>query len=165
MTKQSRLYTVPVTLKVAQEFVKSHHRHHDPTTGHKVSSGVVDEAGELRGVAVMEYPKARMIDRTQVAEVTRVATDGCPNACSALYGQMCRLQRAHGFAIVITYTLLGEPGTSLRAAGWRPVAVTPGGSWHRISRVRSDRHPTGRKIRWECPCSSKPAIDLTEVAV
>lgn len=163
MNGQSKLWTVPVTHRVANAFVDAEHRHHTTTQGHKTSLGVTDEPGELRGVAIMEYPKARRIDRQQVCEVTRVATDGCPNACSALYGGMCRLQRAHGFLLAITYTLISEPGTSLRAAGWRPVSVTSGGTWSRGSRPRDDKHPLEPKIRWECPCSTAPAIDLDAV--
>ena len=157
---QSRLRTVPITLAVANAFVGTFHRHHGETVGHKISTGVVDEDGELRGVAIMEYPKARRIDRTQIVEVTRVATDECPNACSALYGATCRMGKAHGFQKAITYTLLSEPGTSLRAAGWRPVSTTAGGSWSREGRARTDKHPTEPKIRWECQCSTEPTIPL-----
>lgn len=162
--RRHSLKTVPVTLAVANDFVESEHRHHPRVVGHKSSIGVVDDDAQLRGVAILSYPKARRIDRNQIAEVTRVATDGCPNACSALYGAMCRLQKAHGFEKAITYTLLTEPGTSLRAAGWRAVSVTEGGSWSRTDRPRDDKHPTGRKIRWECQCSHEPSIDLTQVA-
>lgn len=160
VVQQSKLKTVPITLKVANDFVATEHRHHGRTVGHKSSIGVVDELGALRGVAILEYPKARRIDRNQIIEVSRVATDGVPNGCSALYGASCRLARAHGFEKAITYTLLTEPGTSLVAAGWRPVAVTEGGSWSRAARAREDKHPTGRKIRWECRCSTVPSIHL-----
>ena len=46
--------------------------------------GVKDDAGVLRGVAIVGRPNARMLQNGLTAEITRLATDGCPNACSAL---------------------------------------------------------------------------------
>lgn len=158
---QPRLRIVPVTLREANALVDRLHRHHPPSRGHKLSLGVVDEAEVLRGVAIISYPRARMITRA-VAEVVRVATDGTPNACSALYGAACRVCHEQGFITTMTYTLAEEPGTSLRAAGWRPVAVTSGGSWDRDSRPRVDSAPTGRKVRWECRHSHARSIDLAK---
>lgn len=37
----------------------------------------------------------------------------------------------------------------MRAAGFRLAAHTKGGSWDTPSRRRVDKHPTGRKFRWE----------------
>lgn len=162
---QSRLRTVPITLAEANAFVDQYHRHHRGNAKHRISTSVIDEDGTLRGVAIMARPKAKAIDQYAVAEVVRLATDGCPNACSALYGACCRIGRVCGFAHVITYTLLSEPGTSLRAAGWKPTAITDGGSWDRPSRPRVDeQHPLERKVRWECRCSSASAIDLEAAA-
>src|SRR5689334_7682206 len=89
-------------------------------------------------------------DQYAVLEVTRVASDGCPNACSFLYGAACRIHRVHGFEYAQTFTLVEEPGTSLRAAGWKPVAISPGKAWN--GRGRVSKHPIGPKIRWECRC-------------
>lgn len=164
LPKQPRLRTVPVTLREANTFVDEHHRHHEGNAKHRISTGVIDEDGTLRGVAIMGRPKARNLPQYSVAEVVRLATDECPNACSALYGACCRIGVAAGYHKVITYTLLSEPGTSLRAAGWRPVAVTDGGSWDRPSRGRkNETHPLDRKIRWECRHSDLPAIDLDAI--
>jgi hypothetical protein len=159
---QPKLRTVPVTLREANAYVDQYHRHHKGNAKHRISTGVIDGDGDLRGVAIMARPKARNIDQYAITEVVRLATDGCPNACSALYGACCRIGDAAGYAKVITYTLLSEPGTSLRAAGWKPTAVTAGGSWDREDRPRTDSHPLDRKIRWECRHSALPAIDLTE---
>lgn len=159
---QARLTVVPVYWREAKQFVADHHRHHLPGGNGRFCVGVEDEDNAMRGVAVMGRPKARLIPHKQVMEVTRVATDGCPNACSALYGAACRIHKPHGYRKAMTYTLLSEPGTSLIAAGWRPVAVTDGGSWSRPSRGRKDKHPTERKVRWECRHSDLPAIDLDE---
>jgi hypothetical protein len=86
-------------------------------------------------------------------EVLRVATDGTANACSMLYGAAWRAARALGWRKLITYTLVSEPGTSLRAAGWRVVGVVRGRSWDCASRPRVDRHPTLDKQRWEAPAA------------
>lgn len=162
--KGTRLRIVPSELSDANAFVDRLHRHHKRVTGHRWSCGVVDHNGKLRGVAIVARPKARMIDKRTVVEAVRVCTDGTKNACSALYGGVCRQQRAIGYAKAITYTLITEPGTSLRAAGWKPVLVTDGGSWSRPSRERLDNHPLIPKIRWECPCSDLPAIELRYAA-
>lgn len=161
---QPKLRTVPTTLREANAFVAAYHRHHKPVRGHTSSTAVIDGDGQVRGVAIIGRPLARRIDHRQVAEVLRVATDGCANACSALYGACCRIAKAFGYIHAHTYTLTTEPGISLRAAGWKPVALTDGGSWSRNSRERADEHPLIRKVRWECRCSSAPAIELEEAA-
>lgn len=118
-------------------------------------------------------------------EVTRVAVpavaDGGPlHGCSALYGAAARWARqvihdqrrerarlvrdglAHPEILeapairgVLTYTRVDEPGTSLRAAGWVPIARTEtragGRPWSRKGRERasSEAESVG-KVRW-CP--------------
>ncbi len=106
---------------------------------------------------------ARKTDQRNIVEALRVATDGCPNACSALYGAVCRQQKALGYRKAQTFTLLSEPGTSLVAAGWKPVATTPGKSWSVPSRARKDTHPIEVKVRWECRCSELAAIDIDAI--
>lgn len=71
------------------------------------------------------------------------------NACSLLYAAAWRAARALGYRRLVTYILASEPGTSLRAAGWRCVAQTSGGTWDRPSRPRVDLHPLQAKLRWE----------------
>lgn len=158
--RQSTLDIVPITLRQAKEFVGEVHRHHGPPVGHRFSVGVENDEGELVGVAVMGRPVARAISQTKVLEVTRVATTGWPNACSALYGAACRIHKAHGFNHAITYTLASEPGTSLVAAGWKPVAYIRGRSWDTPSRRRGDVSPTDDKVRWECRCG--PTLALSD---
>jgi len=147
---QSRLTIVPSGLRAASEFVGAEHRHHPPTRGHKFSVAVVDEADRRRGVAVAGRPVSRVLDGLGWLEVLRVATDGCPNACSALYGACARIGKEMGYLRheIITYTLPDEPGTSLLAAGWVRDIITDGKSWDRPSRRRSDNAPTCRKQRW-----------------
>lgn len=144
-----RLQIVPIHFAEAVAFVARTHRHHPPPRGHKFSLAVADEAGDVRGVAIVGRPVSRGLQDGWTLEVTRVATDGAPNACSALYAAAWRAARAMGYRRLVTYTLASEPGTSLRAAGWRVVAQVSGRSWDCPSRPRVDRHPTQDKLRWE----------------
>lgn len=117
-------------------------------------------------MAIAGRPIARLLDDGTHLEVLRVATDGTANACSLLYGAVARAGTAVGYrrADIVTYTLATEPGTSLRAAGWVPIAHSPGHTWHRANRIRVDRHPTVDKIRWH---AARPdlatVLDLTTV--
>ena len=83
-------------------------------------------------------------------EITRLATDGTRNACSALYGACCREARRRGYRRVVTYTLATESGASLRASGFRPSAHVKGRQWDTPARRRFHR-PTPDRIRWEKP--------------
>lgn len=142
------LTLTPVTLAEAHEFIDSYHRHHRRGVGHKFSVGVTDADGILRGVAVAGRPKARAL--AGWLEVTRVCTDGAPNACSMLYGACRRAGMALGYPPqrIITYTLASESGASLQAAGWVVDGHVKGRSWDTPSRPRTDKHPTSDKTRW-----------------
>ncbi len=142
------LALVPITLKEANAFVKKHHRHHGPVVGDKFSIGVADD-GRICGVVIVGRPVNRNLDDGWTAEVTRCCTDGTPHAASKLYAAACRAARAMGYKRVITYTLKGEKGTSLIAAGWKALYDTEGGSWSCPSRPRVDTHPVGQKTLWE----------------
>lgn len=148
---RSRLTIIPCELDEANAFVRQHHRHHNPVVGHKFSLAVVDESDTVRGVAIIGRPVARMLDNGLTLEVTRVATDGCPNACIALYGAARRATFALGYKRLITYTLDSEPGTSLMGAGWKCLGTAGGGTWNRpmSGRPRVDKHPTQAKLLWE----------------
>jgi hypothetical protein len=142
------LRVVPITFDEAVAFIKEHHRHHRPPLGAIFSVACADDSG-VRGVATVGRPVARGLQDGWTAEVTRVATDGAHNACSILYAAAWRATRALGYQRLVTYTLKSEPGTSLRAAGWRVVAEVRGRSWSCESRPRVDKHPLQAKLRWE----------------
>ena len=120
-----------------------------PPVGALFALAVADEAGEVRGVAIVGRPVSRHVQDGWTCEVIRVATDGARNACSMLYGAAWRAARALGWRRMVTYTLESEPGTSLRAAGWRVVGRTAPESWHRENRPRVDHAPLQAKIKWE----------------
>lgn len=143
------LSLVPLTLKDARHFVDEVHRHHPAPQGGLFAVGLAYD-GDIVGCAIVGRPVARHMADGWTAEVTRVAvTEGVKNGCSKLYGACWRAARALGWRRLITYTLEEEPGTSLRAAGWKVVGETKAEGWDRPSRPRVDRHPQQRKIRWE----------------
>ncbi|MCL7426901.1 XF1762 family protein [Streptomyces sp. YS415] len=123
--------------KAACAYVEEHHRHHAPPQGHQFSLGVRTNDGRLVGVAIVGRPVNRHFDNGLTIEVTRVATDGTANACSALYAAAWRTARSAGYRRAITYTQDGESGASLRAAGWRKIADLPARpGWDSPSRSR-----------------------------
>lgn len=143
-----RLRAAPIGFADAAEFVLRHHRHHTPPAGHKFSIAAV--AGErVVGVVIVGRPVARRRDDGLTMEVTRLCTDGTPNACSFLYGAAARAAFALGYSRIGTYLLKREPGTSLVAAGWKLIAETPGNSWSVPSRPRQDKHPIEPKLLFE----------------
>ncbi len=143
-----RLELVPIDLAEANAFVAQHHRHHRPVCGARVAIAVALR-GVVVGVAIVGRPVARMNQDGWTVEVTRVATDGTPNACSFLYGACRRTAYALGYRRIITYTLATEAGASLRGAGFRLIGERGGGSWSRASRPRVDKAPLQGKLLWE----------------
>jgi hypothetical protein len=155
--RRARLAVVQVGLAAANAFVSAYHRHLGPTRGHKFSLAVAPllpggRPGPVCGVAICGRPVARLLDDGWTLEVLRVASDGTPNCCSALYAACRRAALALGSRRVLTYTLASEAGVALRAAGWRCLGLAGGGAWARADRPRIDRHPTGPKRRWERRC-------------
>lgn len=140
----------PISLRQANEYIETHHRHHGPARGHKFSVAVIDEMGGIRGVGIAGRPVSRILDQQGYLEVIRVATDGTRNACSMIYGALRRAGIALGYEPdrIITYTLESESGASLRASGWVSDGPAGGGSWSRPGRERVDSHPIERKQRW-----------------
>lgn len=141
----------PLTLSEAKFYVARHHRHHGAPVGGLFAIGCAtsEDAEEPCGVVVVGRPVARMLQDGWTCEVTRLCTDGSRNACSFLYSAAWRAARAMGYRRLVTYILDSEPGTSLRAAGWKLVGEAGGGSWSRPSRPRVDDHPTQMKLRFE----------------
>lgn len=144
------LHVVILDLDEANAVVDAWHRHHKPVVGHRFSIGAVDDAGAVHGVLITSRPVARMAGNPRdVAEVTRLATDGTHNACSFLYGAAARAAKALGFRRIQTYTLPEEGGASLRAAGWVCEGYAGGGQWvHTDGKERRADQPQGRKFRW-----------------
>lgn len=118
-------------MKAANEYVETYHRHHKRSQGHKFSIGLVDEDETLLGVC----------------------TDGSPNnACSMLYAAARRASFGMGYRRIGTYILQSEPGTSLRASGWKKMHTSPGGKWTGTTsngKERNNVHPLEPKVLYE----------------
>ena len=148
----------PITLREANAYVAQHHRHNQPTNGHKWSVACYD-GDRLCGVAIAGQPIARKLDDGLTVEIRRVCTDGTHNACSILYGACARVAKAMGYKRVITYTLQSESGASLRASGFKDCGPAGGVSWNMPSRPREivqetlfgteRKYPEEMKRRWE----------------
>lgn len=142
-----RLSIAPCTVKAARKLVKAWHRHLDEIQGGLFAARVLNDDGECVGVAIAGNP-SRVWQDTGRLVISRVATTGHENACSALYGALCRAAKALGYREVWTYTLPHEPGTSLRAAGFIDMGLTDGGEHDRPSRRRKPAKHPERKRRW-----------------
>lgn len=145
------LEIVPVTRDEAVEFIARVHRHHGRPVGYRFAVGVA-LADVLVGVATAGRPSSRVLQEKEprTFEVTRVATDGARNACSALYGTCWRAGKALGYLSAITYTQEDESGASLRAAGWWIEAeLPPRRGWHSPNRPRDGNGNDGvARLRW-----------------
>jgi hypothetical protein len=145
----NRPYLVPVSFRQACAFIEDWHRHNRPPRGMKYAIGAATD-GQLVGVAIVGRLVARMLDDGLTLEVTRTATDGTANVNSLLYGASWRVARALGYGRLITYTQEAEPGTSLRAAGWRVIAERPARrGWDSPSRPRTGDYDSTPRTLWE----------------
>lgn len=143
----------PLELVDAQEFVNQYHRHNVAPHRDKFRIGL-NNGHDLIGVVMVGRPIARHNDDGWTLEVLRCCVlEGYKDACSMLYAAAWRASRAMGYKRLITYTLKSEPGTSLKAAGWKVIGETkarPHG-WDTPSRPRvmAEKYPTGQKNLWE----------------
>lgn len=152
-----RLFAVPMTLREANEFVQSFHRHNGRTArdGGKFAIGA-STGTELVGVAIVGNPLSASFMDGFTAEVLRACTNenAQKGAVSFLYSRCWRVWAAMGGRRLITYTLATESGASLRGAGWRTVASCPAGqvrdNWNKGARARDWQPIYGQaKLRWE----------------
>lgn len=142
------LKAVAITLQEANQFVKEHHRHHQPVNRDKYRVGCM-ENGILLGIAQVGRPVSRFLDDGNTLEVLRLATIGTKNVCSFLYSRCARIAKELGYQKIITYILETESGDSLVASGWQLEAVNcGGGSWSRTTRPRNQTAPTCKKKRY-----------------
>ena len=142
---------VPVSQKNANVWVNATHRHLSAPRGDLFRVGLSDGAA-LLAVGIAGRP-CRMLQDGKTAEFLRIASVAAPdvNACSVLYGALRRAGKALGYVRFVTYTLPGEPGTSLKAAGFEDDGLTRGGEWSRPSRQRRKAEQASQKRRWIYP--------------
>ena len=144
------IHIAPTTLKIANDFVRSYHRHSNPTTGCKFAICLLDADGVLHGVAICGRPLSRFYDNGFTLEILRVCTDGYKNGCSMLYGACCRIAKEMGYKKVITYTLDSESGASLKASNFSCEGEAGGTHWtgKRDRRDQGVHLPNQKKNRW-----------------
>ena len=128
-----KLRLFPATLKQANEMIELLHRHHKRVRGHRFSIGCNDE-DTIHGIAVVGRSVARGVDQYNIAEVTRLVSDGTPHVCSMLYAACARAAEAMGYISIHTAILDSETGTSLKAAGWKFDHMIKGRDWNCPSR-------------------------------
>lgn len=151
---------VPVTLRTANDFVATYHRHSKRTArnGGKFALGLArPDDGLLVGVAIIGNPVSATLMDGYTAEVLRVCTspDAPKNACSMLYGRAWQVWRGMGGTRLVTYTLQDEAGSSPKAAGMKVVGEVAGHD--RWMTRRNDRGVDRRaqalygidKFRWQ----------------
>ena len=143
------LRVAPITIGAARAFVDDAHSHHFAPQG-AIFAVSVAEGERVCCVALVGRPVSRVIATGRVsAEVTRVASDGTRHAASMCIAAATRAPLSLGYRRVVSYTLLGEAGTSHLAAGWHISGLSKGGEWSRASRPRSDAAQSAPKARWE----------------
>lgn len=140
----------PVSQREAFTWIDDVHSTHDAPPGAKFCIAVND-GSDIVGILTAGRPVSRHQQDGWTLEVTRVATDGHPNAASKLYGAALRAAWPLGYKRVITYTVTEtEDAIPLKATTFKEVRKDAGGgSWDRDDRPRVDDHPTQVKTLWE----------------
>lgn len=141
-----KLVIKPITFKQACDFIEKYHRHNKPTVGCKFCI-CAKKGDDIVGVAVCGRPVSRYLDDGETCEINRVCTDGTKNACSLLYGACCRIAKNMGYKKIITYTLITEPGTSLKASNFIFDGQAGGTHWTG-KRNKGQDIPNELKHRW-----------------
>lgn len=154
----------PIGIAAARAYVQRHHSHLNAPIGGLFAVSV-RKGEEMVCVAIVGRPVARLMQNGTTCEVIRLCSDGsAPHAASMALGACVRAAVALGWRRIVSNTLLGEPGTCYRAAGWRPTSISAGGDgWH--SRPGRTILQAGRKVRWEAGPDALPADPEVDAAV
>ena len=158
-----KLIAEPIELKQAQAFINQLHRHHAAAIRDKFRIAAKQPGGGIVGVAQVGRPIARKLCDGYTLEVLRLCTNGEKDVCSFLYSRCARIAREMGYKKIITYILESEPGTSLKASGWKREDENCGGAtWANCKRSKErekaqqttflevkQKYPEGvKKQRW-----------------
>jgi hypothetical protein len=150
---------VPLTLRIANDFVEKHHRHSARTSndGGKFAIGL-EVDGDLVGVAIVGRPVARLLQQPGTAELLRCCViPNAPTGSAKTLNSRCkRIWQLMGGTRLVTYTLLSERGGSLLGTGFAPEASVPGRRWN--GSKNGDRDLAAEpKIRWGATLAQVPA--------
>lgn len=130
----------PINRDEANAVIAAFHRHHKPIRQMRFAVAAIDDRGGVRGVAVVEWPKAAALCDGLTFEISRIATPNrarCTrpdSACSMLAAACWRSLRALGARRLVTYTRADESGASYRAAGFVAVARVSGREWDGVNK-------------------------------
>ena len=144
----------PITVKAAIQWVRETHRDLPVVQGGLFASSVY--RGDHPVAAGIAVNPPRVWQGTGRIVIGRVAAipglepvgNHAAPACTMIYGSLCRAAKALGYREAWTYTLPGESGASLRAAGFTYMGETKGGEWDRASRPRQKAVRSEKKGRW-----------------
>lgn len=158
----------PIEMGDAYTFVAAHHSALPEARrrGDYLALGLI-YGGQLAAVAIVSTPSGRESNPERVIDVSRIASDGSVRGASSALMRWV-LQRAPELvrhkgarALVVTYSLLTEQGTTYKALmdeGLRPVRLTRGTS---ASGSRAGAAGTALKeapkLRWEAGPDAAPA--------
>ena len=113
----------PITIKAANEFIKTFHRHHRPTIRNcgRWAIAAMNINNEMVGVVIAGNPVSATYMDGYTIELTRLCVkEPAPKGtCSFLLSKCCAIWKTMGGKKAITYTLESESGASLKGAGWR----------------------------------------------
>lgn len=142
---------IPLTLRIANDFVEAHHRHSSRTSndGGKFAIGL-ELDGQLVGAAIVGRPIARMLQQPGTAELLRCCVGpGAPDGAGKMLNARCkRIWQLMGGTRLVTYTLSTETGGSLSGAGFKRVARAHSAQWKTRGRPHRDIAEKP-KDRWE----------------
>lgn len=154
------MHLAPIDLSAVRKHVGENHSHNRAKVFWKFGTSVVDDVDKsLLGVGAAGRPKARGLDSGydgDALEIVRVCTTGHKNACSMIYGALCRAGFALGYDPIYTYTLVSECASCVRAAGFvkdaeleaRPGWDTPSRPRVNVNLFGEEETPREAKIRW-----------------
>lgn len=166
--ERRRLNVAPITIGEARDFVRVNHSHLGAPVSALFALSVCD-GDRVCCVAIVGRPVARMLQDGETCEVIRLCSDETEHAASMALAAAVRAAVALGWKRIVSSTLLGEPGTCYRAAGWAPVALgaesgTARWSAHPRHTAGSHAQP-GRKVRWEAGPMGGPRDPEVDAAV
>lgn len=157
-----RLVLVPCTGKQAAAFVRRHHRHlPDVAESCRFAVALAHcpacDPSQWLGVGIVGNGPQEW-EGTGRAVIARTATNGVRNGCSKILGALSEAAGALGYVEVWTYSFPEEPGSSLRAAGFRLVGLSDGGEHDRDGRPRAPAVDARPKLRWVRKLASPPPM-------
>ncbi len=145
------LRLAPCTIKVANQVIDCWHRHSEPVEQKVIAAVRLVAGDETVGIGILGFPVSRVLDDGLAVEVRRVCVrEGARrNACSMIYGALCRAASALGYRVAYTYTTSDEDAASVKASGFVRDGERKAGNWDSPARPRDPlHHAEADRVRW-----------------